>query len=166
MSAGASSIYPGEQAIYVQSDLCFLAPKMRAAVKATLAECRDVRGLDAVVFESYRERATAITYFNRGRIIEAEGIVTNAPDETWSWHGYGLAVDIISATKGWKVGETWHRMVAAVASTHGLKSGIDWKRPDLPHHQWGRCRATPSGDARRILKEQGLPAVWRAVSAA
>ena len=165
MSAGASSIYPGEPVLYVHADLCFLAPKFRAAVKATLEECGE-RGLDAVVYESYRERATAVAYYKRGRDIEAEGIVTNAPDETWSWHGYGLAVDIISASKGWKVGETWHRMVAEVASKHGLKSGIDWKRPDLPHHQFGRCKASPSDEARRILRESGLPAVWRAVGAA
>ena len=58
------------------------------------------------------------------------------------------------------------RMVAEIAKGHGLKWGGDWSSPDLPHFQWGRCKASPSDEARRILREQGMPAVWRAVSAA
>lgn len=166
MSSGVSSAYPGEPPLYIHSDRCLLAPKMRAAVEATLAGCA-ARGLDAVVYESYRERATAVAYYRRGRTQRPPfSIVTNAPDETYSWHGYGLAVDIIHATKGWDVAETWHAMVSEIAKGHGLKWGGDWSHPDLPHHQWGRCKASPSDDARRILRESGLPAVWRAVGAA
>ncbi|MCY7380688.1 MAG: M15 family metallopeptidase [Gemmatimonadaceae bacterium] len=142
-----------------------LAPAMRRAVEYTLEECT-ARGIDAIVHETYREHATAVAYYKRGRTQKPPLVrVTNAPDETWSWHGYGLGVDIISRAKGWNVGRTWHAMVAEIAKRHGLKSGIDWTSPDLPHHQWGRCKATPSDEARRILREQGLPAVWRAVGA-
>lgn len=165
MSAGTSSAYPGEPPLHVSADLARLAPAMRAAVTRTLADCR-TRGIDAVVYEGYRARETAVAYYKRGRTqVPPQGIVTSAPDETYSWHGYGLAVDIISASKGWKVGHTWHAMVAELARPHGLKWGGDWTRPDLPHHQWGRCKASPSELARTILRGQGLAAVWRAVGA-
>lgn len=165
MSSGATSIYPGEPALYVHADLCMLAPLMRIAVELTLAEC-ERRGLNAMVHETYRERATAVAYYKRGRTQRPpSSTVTNAPDETFSWHGYGLAVDIISRTNGWDKPRSWFAMVAEIGKVHGLKWGGDWTSPDLPHLQWGRCKASPSDEARRILRESGLPAVWRAVGA-
>lgn len=165
MSAGASSAYPGEPPLVVHRDVRLLAPKMEDAVLATLAECRE-RGIEAVVYESYRERATAEAYYRRGRTqIPPTRVVTHAPNELYSWHGYGLAVDIVHATKGWKAGESWFALVGEIGKRHGLKWGGDWTEPDLPHLQWGRCRATPSDEARRLYREGGLVAVWRAVKA-
>jgi hypothetical protein len=167
MSSGATGIYPGEPVLYVHNDLYLVAPKMRDAVDALLAECIQ-RGLDAMVHETYRERATALAYYKRGRTQRPPlATVTNAPDETWSWHGYGLAVDIISRKKGWDAGDFWFTAVAECAERQGLlKWGGRWTMKDLPHFQWGRCKASPSDEARRILRESGLPAVWRAVGAA
>jgi D-alanyl-D-alanine carboxypeptidase len=166
MSAGNGGQYPGEPVLVVHADVCLLAPKMREAVDATLAECH-ARGLDAVVHETYREHATAVAYYKRGRTqIPPTGTVTNAPDETWSWHGYKLAADIISAKDGWNKPHGWFAMVGEIAKAHGLKWGGDWTHPDLPHVQWGKCKATPSDEARRILRESGMEAVWRAVGAA
>lgn len=166
MSAGGGGEYPGEAPIIVHADLCLVAPQMHAAVDAVLAECA-ARGIDAKVHESYREPATARAYYARGRTqIPPRGTVTNAPNELYSWHGFGLAVDIISASRGWDVGATWFAMVAEIAKRHGLKWGGEWTHPDLPHFQWGKCKATPSDEARRILRAGGMPAVWRAVGAA
>lgn len=166
MSAGTWGEYPGEPRLTIRHELELLAPKMRAAVDATLTECRR-RGLDAMVHESYRSRETAEWYYRRGRTTVPPGRpVTNAPNELYSWHGYGLAVDIISATKGWNFGETWFAMMGEIAKSHGLKWGGDWSHPDLPHVQFGRCKASPSDEARRLIREGGLEAVWRAVGAA
>lgn len=165
MSAGAIGEYPGEPPLTTHSDITLLAPKMQEAVVQFLKEC-DERGLHAKVQESFREHATAVAYYKRGRTqIPPHQIVTNAPDETWSWHGYGLALDVIHATKGWNAGETWFAMMGEIAQRHEMKWGGNWTHPDLPHLQWGRCRATPSDLARRLLREGGLEAVWKAVGA-
>jgi hypothetical protein len=165
MSAGTGGQYPGEPPLVIHHTIDLLAPKMRAAVTATLEECR-LRGLDAVVHETYREHATAVAYYRRGRTqIPPSEIVTNAPDETWSWHGYQLAADIISESRAWSAGYAWFASMGEIAKRHGLKWGGDWNHPDLPHVQWGRCKASPSDEARRILRESGMQAVWRAVGA-
>jgi peptidoglycan L-alanyl-D-glutamate endopeptidase CwlK len=166
VSAGTWGEYPGEPRLVIHHDITLLAPRMQEAVAATLAECAR-RGLDAIVHETYRDHETAVWYYRRGRTtIPPVGTVTNAPDETWSWHGYKLAADIISATKGWNAGDTWFALMGEIAKRHGLKWGGDWNHPDLPHVQWAKCKASPSDEARRILRESGMEAVWRAVGAA
>lgn len=172
MSAGATSAYPGEPPLVVHRELGLLAPGMRVAVAATVAECH-ARGLDAVVYETYRSRETAIVYWRRGRTqIPPHHVVTHAPNELYSWHGYGLACDIISKKKGWTPGDFWFGLMGEIAKRHGLKWGGDWvsprgyPTPDLPHVQWGRCRASPSDRARELIRTGGLNAVWREVGAA
>jgi hypothetical protein len=165
MSAGKTGEYPGEPPITIESDLDCLAPLFRDAVIAGLAECR-AQGLDAVVHESCRSRATAEVYYARGRTtIPPHGTVTNARDETWSWHGYGLAVDVISESKGWGAGSIWFGLMGAIFEKHGCKWGGRWAHPDFPHVQWGKCKDTPSDRAREVLAANGMDAVWTAVGA-
>jgi peptidoglycan L-alanyl-D-glutamate endopeptidase CwlK len=166
MSAGATSAYPGEPPLVVHNELGLLAPRMKERVLLTIEDChRD--GLDAIPYETYREHRTAVAYYARGRTqIPPRTIVTNAPNELYGWHGYGLACDIISASKEWSVGYSWFEHMARIAKSHGLKWGGDWTHPDLPHIQWGPCKASPSDEARRLFKGGGLLAVWRAVGAA
>jgi hypothetical protein len=165
VSAGKTGIYPGEPPLVVHRELGLLAPKMRAAVGFFLAECL-TQGLDAMVEESYRSHETAVAYYNRGRTqIPPTEIVTHAPNELYSWHGFGLAVDVISRAKGWDPGTSWFAHMASIAKAHGLKWGGDWTQRDLPHVQWGPCKASPSDQARALFKEGGLVAVWNAVGA-
>jgi peptidoglycan L-alanyl-D-glutamate endopeptidase CwlK len=165
MSAGAHGEYPGEPPIEIIASLEYLAPAMHRAVTAALAECHDV-GLDAVVHESQRSNATQAIYYARGRTqIPPHRTVTNARSNQFSWHGYGLAVDVISKSKGWDAGELWFKLVAAIFKKHGCKWGGDWLSPDLPHMQWGKCKPSPSPLARALLKSGGIPAVWREVGA-
>jgi hypothetical protein len=35
----------------------------------------------------------------------------------------------------------------------------------LPHFQWGRCKPSPSDEARRLIDTEGEVSVWRAVGA-
>lgn len=149
----------------VQHSLDLLAPKFKAAVVAALADCQSA-GLDAVVFESARSHELAILYYARGRtVIPPKATVTNAPDETYSWHGYGLAVDVISKSKEWSRPASWFTKVADCFKAHGCKWGGDWHTQDLPHMQWGQCKPSPSTEARRLLREEGMQAVWNAVGA-
>lgn len=160
MSAGAT-----DSRLSVHRDLDELAPRFRAAVKRAVAECH-ARGLDAWVYEAYRTQELQSEYYSRGRTrIPPLKTVTNAPDNLSSWHGYGLAVDVISRSKHWNAGTPWFREVAAVFKAHECKWGGDWRSVDLPHFQWHKCKASPSPEARRLLATEGVQAVWRAVGA-
>lgn len=162
MSAGSGTAVPE-----VSRDLGKLAPRFRKKVEESIAACR-AQGLDAKVFEAYRSNELQMLYYQRGRtIIPPTHTVTNAKTNLYSWHGYGLAVDVVHRTDFWKPagGEAWFRRVADIFKAHDCKWGGDWTRPDLPHMQWGRCRPSPSDMARLLLRTDGLPAVWKAVGA-
>ena len=160
MSAGNSTL-----AATVTRDPAMLAPKFRIAVDAAIAECR-ANFRDAYVYETYRTPELQALYFERGRtIIPPARPVTNAASNLYSWHGFGLAVDVISLSKGWGESEAWFQAVAEIFKKHGCKWGGDWKARDLPHFQWGKCKPSPSDQARQLLKDGGFEAVWRAVDA-
>lgn len=149
----------------VSRDPLLLAPKFRAAVERAVAACR-ARGLDAYVYEAYRSKELQQIYFARGRtVVPPLKPVTNAQSNLYSWHGYGLAVDVISFSKGWSKPVSWFEEVAVLFKAAGLKWGGDWKARDLPHFQWGKCKPSPSDAARTILASEGVEAVWRAVGA-
>jgi peptidoglycan LD-endopeptidase CwlK len=142
-----------------------LAPRFHDAVLASIAECHN-HGLDAFLYEAYRSPELQALYYERGRtIIPPTKPATNARSNLYSWHGYGLAVDVISTAKAWDVPDTWFAEVAEVFKRHGLKWGGDWKMRDLPHFQWGPCKPSPSDRAREIIITGGVHGVWVAVGA-
>lgn len=153
----------------VNDDLSLLAPRFREAVEAAIHECNGPpHRLGAMVFEGYRSQALQALYFARGRtVVPPHHTVTNASTNLRSWHGYGLAVDVVHETKFWEPpqGEVWFQQVANIFKRHGCKWGGDWTKPDTPHFQWGRCKPSPSDEARRLIVEEGVEAVWRAVRA-
>jgi len=156
----------GQPTAGVEASLMVLAPKFCAAVLDALNGCT-AAGLDAIVYETVRSPQLAALYYARGRtIIPPTATVTNAPNETWTWHGYGLAVDVIHRVKQWDMPPSWFADVAAIFKRYGCKWGGDWRQKDLPHHQWAACKPSPSNQARALLAAGGLPAVWRAVGAA
>ena len=150
-------------------DLALLAPAFRRAVEAAIEECNaPPNPLNAMVYEAYRSAELQRIYYARGRTaIPPHHTVTNAATNLYSWHGYGLAVDVVHRTAFWEPpgGEKWFAKVAAIFKKHGCKWGGDWVSPDTPHMQWGRCRPSPSDEARRLLAADGIAAVWRAVGA-
>lgn len=158
MSAGRAPL--------VDHDLGKLAPRFREAVILALAECR-AGGLDAILYEGWRSPELQALYYARGRtIIPPERPVTNARTNLQSWHGFCLAGDIISESKGWDQPMAWFRAMADIFTRHGCKSGLDWRHPDPPHCQWGLCKPSPSDRARELLSSGGLQSVWEAVRAA
>lgn len=143
----------------VRRDLCELAPRMRRAVQAMLKECH-ARSLDAMVYEAMRTDELARMYFQLG--------ASKARDARHTWHGYGLAVDVISLSRAWKAWEdpVWTAAVVAIAKKHGLDWGGDWETfVDKPHFQWGQCRPSPSAAGIALYQSGGLKAVWEAVGA-
>ena len=160
MSAGTS----GNLAV-VSRDVTVLAPRFREAVAAAIDDCQR-RGLDAYVYEAYRSDALQALYYTRGRtVVPPTQRVTNAQSNLFSWHGYGLAVDVISRLHGWDRPSSWFAAVAESFKQQNCKWGGDWILKDLPHFQWGPCRPSPSDRAREIIKADGMEAVWRVVGA-
>lgn len=167
MSAGPADAIARYHAAKPTADLALLAPRFAAAVRAAIAECNDgANPLQAMVYETYRSNELQAIYYARGRTVRPPNApVTNAMGNLYSWHGYGLAVDVIHQTRQWDAGEAWFRAVAEVFKRHGCKWGGDWTRPDLPHFQWGLCRPSPSDGARQLMRTGGVFAVWQAVGA-
>lgn len=161
MSAGSGV------ALRPDRDLDKLAPQFRLRVQVSIAECR-ASGLDALVYEGLRSDELQAAYYERGRtVIPPHSPVTNAHSNLYSWHGYGLAVDVISQSTGWDppTGMVWWKAVATIFKRHGCRWGGDWRQADLPHFQWGLCKPSPSDRARQIYAAGGLEAVWREVGA-
>jgi hypothetical protein len=158
MSAGSN-----DSELMVNRDTSRLAPAFADAVQKALEECNSVKRLDAIIYEGYRSQALQSLYYQRGRtIIPPYKKVTNAPTNLHSWHGFGLAVDIVHKTKFWSPpgGDTWFRNVAEIFKRHSCMWGGDWKMADLPHFQWYRCPPSPSDTARQLIVDQGMLAVW------
>src|SRR3954468_18479962 len=104
MSAGVTGVLTR-----VRRELDLLAPGFRAAVERALAKCRS-RNLDAYVYETYRSPELQALYYARGRtVIPPLKRVTNASNNLYSWHGYGLAVDVISRSRAWNQPDSWFR---------------------------------------------------------
>lgn len=159
MSAGASM--PA-----VDRDPGKLAPAFRFAVEKAVSACVVKHGLDVYVYEAYRSQELQEIYYARGRTVKPPyQPVTNARSNLHSWHGFGLAVDVISRSKKWDAGADWFAAVAAVFKKHGCDWGGDWRQVDLPHMQWGTLRASPSERARELLRTGGFEAVWKEVGA-
>jgi hypothetical protein len=158
VSAGSN-----DSELMVNRDLGRLAPAFRQAVQAAVEECH-AQGLDAMVYEGYRSQALASMYFERGRTVKPPfKPVTNAPTNLHSWHGFGLAVDVVHRTTFWgpPEGDAWFHQVGAIFKKHGCTWGGDWKMADLPHFQWDRCPPGPSDLARQLIQTQGMQAVWQ-----
>jgi hypothetical protein len=159
-------------------DLAALAPKVRVAVEAVLAAMA-VDGWKAVQFDTLRTHDRQAFLFGKGRkpeqLIEAglsaywswpmcpDGKVTKAAFHTQSWHGYGLACDIVQNDKDpWVAPQAFWHAIGRHAQEHGLKWGGNWTRfPDLPHTQWALCPTSPSADDKLLLETKGLAAVWK-----
>lgn len=163
MSAGGDHLTPEEM---VQRSFDPLAPKFRASLVAALKECND-NGLDAYAYETLRSDELQKLYWVRGRppTEEYPRPVTNARSAQYGWHFFGLAADIISVSKRWSVSDEWRKNVCAIMRKHGLDCGADWPHPDLPHVQWGRCKRSPSNEARALYAQGGNALVWQAVNA-
>jgi len=159
VSAGSN-----DSELMVNRDPGRLAPKFAEVVQRAIAECNDeVNALDAMIYEGYRSQALQAMYFQRGRTVKPPfKPVTNAATNLHSWHGFGLAVDVVHRTKFWSPpeGDAWFQKVAAIFKKHDCTWGGDWKMADLPHFQWGRCPPGPSDMARELITSQGMQVVW------
>lgn len=142
-----SEVYPG------------LADKVR-----TMASQLETEGIDIRVTQSLRPMAEQEALYAQGRTAPGD-VVTNAR-AGYSWHNFGLAVDVAPLTPqgpDWNVAHpVWGRIVA-IGTSLGLMAGAEWRTfPDWPHFQLtGRFPVTPSNEARGLLLSGGTQSVWR-----
>ena len=145
-------------------DVC--APKFAAAVLAVIHDMEN-DGYDPIVYETLRtpDRQRWLAGFGVD-YDDGRGVVTHAESVYTTWHGFSTAADIISASKEWDAPPDFWTALANAAADHGLVSGSVWRMKDLPHVQWGPpMRTSPSAEAKDLLDQGGLPAVWQAVGA-
>ena len=165
------------------SDLAVLAPLVRTAVEAVLADMA-LGGFKAKVFETVRTPERQEFLFGKGRTPEQclevgvpavygwptcpDGKVTKAPMNGFSWHGFGLAADIVeNDATPWTASQAFWHCLGDSATKHGLIWGGSWARfPDLPHVQWARAPQSPTENDRLLLKDSGMQAIWRRYGAA
>lgn len=160
----------------VDRRLDVIAPKMRAAVERLCAQVEAETGVRPLIFECLRSDARQRFLWGFGREYnDGRGTVTHAMNADRTWHGFGLAVDVIHPSKRWNAPASYRAAVGRAARAAGLTWGGDWNGNgrsddetlyDWPHVQWGRCRRSPSDRAVLLRAEGGLPAVWREVGAA
>jgi peptidoglycan L-alanyl-D-glutamate endopeptidase CwlK len=145
----------------VERSLDVLAPAFRAAVLRMLARLEG--GRTEWPFETLRTADRQGYLYGFGRDYDdGRGIVTRAELADTSWHGFGLAVDVVEKdATPWDAPPDFWASLGAAARAEGLVWGGDWKHPDRPHVQWGKCPASPPFKARALLQTDGMEAVWR-----
>ncbi len=137
-----------------------LASKVRQ-----MAELLAQEGIVVRVIQGLRSWDEQAALYAKGRTAPGP-VVTNA-DAGFSWHNYGLAVDLVPMTPlgpDWSITHpTWQRMIA-VGTSVGLVSGSVWRSfPDYPHFQLtGSLPVSPSPLVRSVYMEGSLEAVWQA----
>lgn len=152
-------VVPPEVPVQRSLDLC--APKFAAAVRAALASIPD-RGLGERVFETLRTEERQQFLYGFGRTYDDDrGIVTNANTALYSWHGFGLACDVVEKDgTPWDAPETFWQALGGAAEANGLVWGGRWAHRDRPHVQWARCPVSPTQADRELFESDGIQAVW------
>lgn len=128
-----------------------------------LADILASSGTTIRITQGLRTWAEQDALYQQGRTTPGD-IVTNAPPGH-SWHQFGLAVDVVpmDPLPDWNTSHpVWARLVSTGESV-GLYSGDEFHTiKDEPHFQLtGTFPASPNDEARQILLNEGMEAVWQ-----
>lgn len=148
----------------VVRDLRLLAPRMELVVRDFQERCL-VAGCDIYVWETMRSHTLARIYYALKRSKAQNGWRT--------WHFYGLAIDAIHPDHKWSWWDSqlqqavdWRGKVVELGKLCGLDWGGDWVSfKDWPHFQFNTVKPSPSDEAIRLYKDEGMVEVWRTVGA-
>lgn len=157
-------------------DLGLLAPGIAQQAR-TVLELMRADGHDPIVFETLRTRERVWYLFGKGRTA-AQCRVASVP-ETYAWpdcpdgivtkanrledtvHAYGLAFDVISASRRWGAPAAFWSSLERACQQVGLFWAGRWPTlPDRPHCQVGQWTRGPSVWAREQLRLGSLHNVW------
>lgn len=115
------------------------------------------------VTQGLRTWAQQAALYAQGR-MSAGPIVTDAKPG-YSWHNFGLAVDLVPmgiSGPDWNTQHPQWVKLISLAPTVGLFSGAQFRTfKDMPHFQLtGRFGLSPDDEARHILSTEGIEAFW------
>lgn len=141
----------------INTDLAPLAPFFREKLIAAMSEIASVY-MPVAIFEGYRSPDRQDWLWEQGRSRPGK-IITGA--KAWqSWHQYGLAADVVAKPKGKWTWDVDYGPIIEIMNKHGF---ANLKFEQCHFEITG---GIPVRDARKIQKEKGLMALWRAVAAA
>lgn len=109
---------------------------------------------------SWNEQASL---YAQGRSLPGKVVTNAAPG--YSYHNFGLAVDVVPMTSlgpDWNESHpAWQRLVL-VGTSLGLVAGAEWRTfPDYPHFQLtGKFPVSPDDEVRQIFRDGGMERVW------
>lgn len=148
------------------STLDGLPSGFRRKLDALVAGMRE-DGHPPIVFETWRTDARQAYLFGYGREWDdGRGVVTNSRTGATTWHGYGLAADLVCADRQHDATPGFWRSMGEHARRVGLEWGGDWAGfPDRPHVQWSPMRRSPSTIAQAAHREGRIADIWRLVGA-
>jgi len=135
-----------------------LADKIRL-MAADLA----AQGITIRVTQGLRTWEEQQALYDQGRSAPGS-IVTNA-EPGYSYHNFGLAVDVVPLTElgpDWDVSHPVWSAITKAGTNLGLTSGAAWRSfPDWPHFQLtGNLPVTPTPQVRTVYSTEGMAAVW------
>jgi peptidoglycan L-alanyl-D-glutamate endopeptidase CwlK len=115
-----------------------LHPEFAKRVRV-LIERTDAEEMAICIVQGLRSREDQAELYAKGRLTTGP-IVTNAPPG-WSYHEYGLAVDVVDFASsgdldsydGTDWGATNYARIGAIGKEIGLEWGGIWRNTDLPH---------------------------------
>lgn len=139
--------------------LKLLQPRFGSMIIELIFEARKA-GLNVGLFHGYRSHAHQRKLYAKGRT--APGRVVTRARAGYSWHNFGLAVDIVFYTKkgnwSWAEKNNWEKL-GLIGKSIGLKWGGDWIRRDRPHFML-KGKVGSIRKARELFKIGGLKTVW------
>jgi hypothetical protein len=148
----------------VQSDRRLLAPRMEEQVRDFEQRCA-LSKQPIRVYETARTHQLARMYYQLG--------ASKARDGWRTWHFYGAAVDLIHPTRAWAAWDSpdqpdvdWRETVIEHGKAIGLQWGGDWKSfKDYAHWQFGTVKPSPSDEAIRLYRDEGIVQLWKVIGA-
>ena len=124
----------------------------------------DAQGITIRVTQGLRTWEEQEALYAQGRTAPGS-VVTNA-EPGYSWHNFGLAVDVVpldgSNAPDWNVSHPVWAAIIKAGTNLGLTSGSAWRSfPDWPHFQLtGNLPVTPTPQVRTVYSTEGMAAVW------
>lgn len=115
------------------------------------------------VTQGLRTWAEQAALYAQGRTVPGKVVTDARPG--YSWHNFGLAVDVAPFDGGipdWNVDHPAWKRIVSVGESVGMVSGSEWRTfPDWPHFQMtGQLPVTPDDAVRIAYQNGGIAAVW------
>lgn len=156
--AKAFGIVPAEVAVIRSTDGS--APGFVRRVRATLAELEGGRTEFPFEWRRFAERQSFLYGFGR-TYDDGRGKVTGAATVQRTWHGYGLAVDVVEKdATPWDAPMSFWEELGEAAERNELAWGGRWHKPDWPHLQPAIVPVSPTDEDWLLLNNEGAEAVW------